>query len=77
MLRELKRRQAQEGRSLGQIASELLAAALALPDTESREADTDRTVAPFHWYSQPMDALVDLKDKEAVQRILDQDDDLP
>lgn len=61
VLRELRRRQKKEGRTLGSLASELLARAL----KEKPPADT-----PFVWRSQPMGAKVDLEDKEAVRRAL-------
>jgi len=51
---------------MGQVASELLARAVA------QSADTP---APeFHWTSAPLGlSLVDLDDKEAVRRVLDAD----
>ena len=63
VLRRLKERQRREGKTLGQLASELLAAAL-------READA---TAPrkLDWKAQPMGALVDLDDKEALRRALE------
>ncbi len=64
VLRELKQRQRAEGKSLGQLISELVAAALA----------SDRGTAPppdFHWEAQPMRARVDLDDKAAVYAALD------
>ena len=63
VLRELKERQKREGKSLGQLASELLAASL-------REEPHPAT-APFAWISQSMRAKVDLEDKEALHRALD------
>jgi plasmid stability protein len=63
VLRKLRRRRDREGRSIGAIASELLASALRM------EAET----APvFRWASQPMVARVDLDDKDAVWAVLDQ-----
>lgn len=64
VLRELKRRQRAEGRTLGQLASELLAAALAR-ETVAMPA------RPFRWTTQRMGARVDLDDREAVRRALD------
>lgn len=63
VLRELKARGRQDGRSIGQIASELLAVALR----------TSEPPAPpqIRWNSRPMGARVDLEDKEAVNRALD------
>jgi hypothetical protein len=63
VLRMLKRRQRSEGKSLGQLASELLAVALrASPETEP---------VPFSWSTQDMAARVDLADKEAVRRAME------
>lgn len=62
VMRALKRRQRKEGKTLGQLASELLAQALAA------EADT---VEPFEWPAKRMEALVDLDDKDALWRVLD------
>jgi hypothetical protein len=64
VLRDLKERARREGKSLGRVASELLATGLA-------------TAAPgeptaFTWVARPMDARVDLEDKEAVRRLLDE-----
>ena len=64
VLRELRRRGAREGKSMGQVASELLARAVATAD--------DAPALEFVWKTAPLGpALVDLEDKEAVQRILD------
>ncbi len=60
VLDELKKRQRREGKTLGQLVSELLAASLA-----AAPRDPPR---PIRWTSQPMGALVDLEDKEAVRR---------
>ena len=65
VLRELKRLQKREGKSLGQLISELVAAALA------GEAEVPEEVRPFQWTSRPMRARVDLEDKEAVRAALD------
>lgn len=65
VLRELKRRQRDRGGTLGQLASELLAAAL------GEHAATTRQQRPFRWTSETMGARVDLEDKEAVRRALD------
>jgi hypothetical protein len=64
VLRELKKRQKREGKPLGQLVSELLMAAL------DRGRDPVREGEPFVWFSKPMEALVDLEDKEAVRRAL-------
>jgi len=66
VLRELRRRSARQGKSMGAIASELLSRAV---------AESDDLPAPaFHWTSAPLGpALIDLEDKEAVRRALDAD----
>lgn len=66
VLRELKARQRVEGKSLGRLASELLAAALGHDQSPQRK--------PLRWVSKPMHALVDLEDREAVYEILDRDE---
>ena len=60
VLADLKRLQRKEGKPLGELASELLASAIA----ERKHA----TVPPLRlqWTSRPMGALVDLDDKEAL-----------
>lgn len=64
VLRELKRRKRASGRSIGSIASELLARAL-----HELDANAARP-APMRWRSARMGARVDLEDKEAVRRPL-------
>lgn len=51
------------GRSLGDLASELLAAAL-----RAEPLPPDRPL-PFHWTAKQMGARVDLEDKDAVRRL--------
>jgi hypothetical protein len=64
VLRELKRRQRAQGRTLGQLASELLASAL---------ATSEPTEPPnFRWTTGAMRSRIDLEDKEAVRRALDE-----
>lgn len=62
VLRELKLRQLAQGRTLGQVASELLASALA--SIEPTEPPT------FRWTTAAMRSRIDLEDKEAVRRAL-------
>jgi hypothetical protein len=62
VLRDLKRRGRREGKSLGQLASELLATSLGKKQPEPQA---------FDWTSKPLNARVDLEDKEAVYRALD------
>jgi len=66
ILRDLKRLQKQEKKTLGELVSELVAGGLA-----ARKAGKERS--RFKWISQPMGANVDLRDKDAVYRALDQD----
>lgn len=66
VLEQLKQRQRQENKTLGQVASELLARALA-------ETADDAEPVALAWTAQPMAARVDLEDREAVQRVLDAD----
>lgn len=64
VLRELRRRGERERKSMGAVASELLAVLLAEPSRPE--------TAPLAWVSQDLGApLVDLEDKEAVRRALD------
>jgi hypothetical protein len=64
VLREVRAIHKKEGRSMGAIASELLADALA-------RRGTPRARAVFRWVSRPMNALVDLGDKDAVYAVPD------
>ena len=65
VLRELRRRSTREGKSMGQVASELLARAVAEP------ADVPAT--DFTWSTADLGLpLVDLEDPEAVRRVLDE-----
>jgi hypothetical protein len=64
VLRELRRRSEREGKSMGQVATELLASALANHDP--------LPVPDFRWVSADLGRpLVDLEDPEAVRRALD------
>ncbi|MGH2730034.1 MAG: hypothetical protein ACRDJI_05425 [Actinomycetota bacterium] len=63
VLRELKRRARKEGKSLGQLISEITATAL------KGEGRADER--PFRWRSRRMVARVDLEDKEAVHKALE------
>ena len=65
VLRELKRRKRTTGKSMGELASELLAGALAQPES----APTKGT--GLRWRSAKMGARIDLEDKEAVRRALE------
>jgi hypothetical protein len=65
VLRDLKRLQKRDGKPLGQLISELVAAALA------REETTEPEPLPFTWTTRPMGVRIDLEDKEAIQAALD------
>ena len=64
VLRELKARQRREGKTLGRLVSELLASAL----SETREGAPQ----PFRWKTRSMRVHVDLEDKEALRRTLEE-----
>jgi hypothetical protein len=64
VLRELRRRSRSEGKSMGQVASEVLARGLTQGDERPRP--------PFEWTAADLGPpLVDLEDREAVRAILD------
>lgn len=63
VLKELKRRGLRDGRSLGQVASELLAGVL--------RSEEPRAPAPLQWRRRRMGPRVDLEDKDALHRALD------
>jgi hypothetical protein len=67
ILKEIKRLQRIEGKSLGRLVSDLLAQSLA----DARRAPP--SAPAFRWIAKPMGARVDLGDKHAV---LDAMDDL-
>lgn len=64
VLDELKLRRRSQGKSLGELASELLADALAAPSGASAE--------PLRWDADDLGSRVDLADKEAVRRALEE-----
>jgi hypothetical protein len=66
ILKDLKRLQRREGKSLGRLVSDLLARALA----EERRG-TRPSPPKFQWISRPMRARVDLADKDAVLDAMD------
>jgi hypothetical protein len=66
ILKELKDLQVQEKKSLGQLATELLAEALFL-------RAKSRKPKKFKWISRNLKPRIDLEDKEALNRILDED----
>ena len=64
ILKEIKRLQKKEGRALGKIISQLLTEALA-------QRKAPKETPKLEWVSRPMNALVDISDKETVHSILD------
>jgi hypothetical protein len=60
ILRELKRLQKQEGKTLGRLVSDLLAIAIAQGKTKGTATREVR------WISKSMDARVDLADRDAI-----------
>jgi hypothetical protein len=67
VLDDLKRLQKKEGRPLGDLASELLAASI----TERRKVKPGSV--RLEWIARPMGAGIDLDDKEALYAALDRD----
>lgn len=62
VLADLRHRAATEGKSMGQVASELLAIGLHDESTEQ---------PPLNWVRKDLGLKIDLEDKDAVWRILD------
>lgn len=65
ILKDLKRLQKQQGKSLGRLVSDLLAESLA------RHRSSRTQAAPFTWVSRTMQARVDLSDKDALYAVLE------
>jgi hypothetical protein len=63
VLERLKRVSREQGRTAGALISELLAHALNEPQRPA--------AAPLRWTAQDLGALIDLDDKEALRRALD------
>jgi len=64
VLRELKKRQERERKTLGQLISELLAKAM--------ESENEAAAPPtFRWVSKDLQPRVDLEDKDTLWSILD------
>jgi hypothetical protein len=67
VLRELKHRSARSGKSMGQVASELLARSLDEPTGKPVDS-------PFRWIAKDLGVpRVDLEDKESVRAALESD----
>ncbi len=69
ILRDLKRLQKTEKKSLGRLVSDLLAWAIRAHETREREPTV------FSWNARPMEARVNLSDKEALWSALDRNSD--
>jgi len=67
ILKDLKRLQRREGKSLGRLISDLLAQALA-----AQERRSQRPAPTFRWIARPMRARVDLADKHALLDAMDE-----
>jgi hypothetical protein len=65
VLRELKRRQERERKTLGRLISELLAQAMAAEDGR-------RPARPFSWVTKDLAPRIDLEDKDALWSVLDE-----
>jgi hypothetical protein len=65
ILKDVKRLQKREGKSLGRLVSDLLAESLA------RRRKEPRLEKPFTWIHRGMGAKVDLRDKELVHSMID------
>ena len=68
VLKDLKRLQKRQGKSLGRLVSDLLAQALASTRVEEEKAP------PFNWVSRPMGARLDLQDKHGLLDAMDDAD---
>lgn len=66
ILRDLKRLQQREGKSMGRLVSDLLAQSLAAQRSQQPAAK------PFRWVSRPMQPRIDLRDKDALHDALDE-----
>lgn len=67
LLKELKSLGKAENLSLAEIVSETLALGLAARKRAKKASPV------FRWVSQPLEPLVDLRDKDAVSTVLDDD----
>ena len=65
VLKDLKRLQAKEGKSMGRLVSDLLATALAGVREEQPQYEV------FEWFSADMDAIVDIADRDAILDAMD------
>ncbi len=68
ILKDLKRLQRREGKSLGRLVSDLLAVALAT----TQQPGSQPTPPVFKWIARPMHARVDLADQHALLDAMDE-----
>lgn len=66
LLKDLKRLQKEQKKSLGRLVSDLLTEALAQHRLRRRPPRA------FHWVSQDMKPLIDIADKERLYAVLDE-----
>ena len=66
ILKEVKRLQKREGKSLGRLVSDLLAQSLT-----ASQAKGSVPTPPFAWVSKPMGARIDLADTDALLDAMD------
>ena len=65
VLRELKKRQLRERKTLGQLISELLAKAI--------DSENETTAArPFSWVTKDLEPRVEIEDKDALWSVPDE-----
>ncbi|MFZ4116675.1 MAG: hypothetical protein ACOYK6_08170 [Chthoniobacterales bacterium] len=69
ILKELKAFSKSHSFSLGKAATALLAEALSAHKAKAKK----KSPPPFKWHSQPMGAKIDILDKDALYRILDEE----
>ena len=67
ILRDLKKLQRKQGKSLGRLVSDLLAKALA------SRGEEESAPPALTWISRPMGARIDITDKEALRAALEPD----
>jgi hypothetical protein len=65
VLRELKKRQVRERKTLGQLVSELLAKAI---ESENHTPEP----RPFNWVTKDLQPRIDIEDKDALWSVLDE-----
>ena len=66
ILRQIKRIQKREGKTLGRVVSDLLAQSLAAPEVAGEDA------LKLAWVSKSMGARIDLADKQGLLDAMDQ-----